>query len=224
MSMRIWPMSEQPRERLLSDGPEGLSDADILAVLIRTGYQGRSAVSLSRSLIKKHGGLRQVLDLDGDVFCQEKGLGPVTYSQLQACLELGRRYLDGGIRKNDVITNSASMRRYLRAKLRHQTREIFACIFLDTKNHIIQYQEVFFGTVDCAAVYPREVLKLALRFNASAVIFAHNHPSGSAEPSYSDKEITHTLTQALELVDIKVLDHVIVGDLDEVSFAEKGLM
>ena len=224
MAIHHWPESERPREKLINNGPQALSDSELLAILIRTGSAGRSAVEIGRDLIITHGSLRAVLDLNCETMCQQKGLGPVTYALLQACLELGRRYLEQGLKNDIALTSSQETRKFLRAKLRHRTQEIFACLFLDAQHRVLRYEELFFGTIDAAAVYPRQVLSDAISYNAAAVIFAHNHPSGHAEPSHSDRQITKTLVQALSLIDVRVLDHVVVGDTEEVSFAERGLL
>ncbi len=224
MAINDWPVGERPRERLLNLGPKALSDAELLAILIRTGSVGRSAVEIGRDLISTHGSLRAVMDLTCEAMCQQKGLGPVTYAQLQACLELGRRYLEQGLKNDVALTSSQETRRFLRAKLRHRSQEVFACLFLDAQHRVLRYEELFFGTIDGAAVYPRQVVSDAISYNAAAVIFAHNHPSGHAEPSHADRQITKTLIQALALIDVRVLDHVVVGDMEEVSFAERGLL
>lgn len=224
MAINHWPENERPREKLIKFGPQALSDAELLAILIRTGSAGRSAVSIGRELIGKHGGLREVMDLNVEKMCEHKGLGPVTYALLQACLELGRRYLEQGLKNDIALTSSQETRRFLRSKLRHRHQEVFACLFLDAQHRVLKYEELFFGTIDGAAVYPRQVVSKAIAFNAAAVILSHNHPSGHAEPSLADRQITKTLIQALALIDVRVLDHVVVGDLEEVSFAERGLL
>jgi len=224
MAINHWPENERPREKLINFGPQALSDAELLAILIRSGSVGRSAVSLGRDLIGAHGSLRGVMDLDIEEMCKHKGVGPVTYSLLQACLEIGRRYLEQGLKNDIALTSSQETRRFLRSKLRHRTQEVFACLFLDAQHRVLKYEELFFGTIDGAAVYPRQVVSKAIAFNAAAVIFSHNHPSGHAEPSHADRQITKTLVQALALIDVRVLDHVVVGDIEEVSFAERGLL
>ncbi len=224
MTIKQWPEKERPREKLMHLGAQSLSDAELLAILIRNGSAGKSAVGLGRELISEHGGLRQVMDLSAESMCQHKGMGPVTYSLLQACLELGRRYLEQGIRNETSLTSSRETRLFLRSKLRHRGQEVFACLFLDAQNRVLKYEELFYGTIDGAAVYPRQVVSRAIELKSAAVIFAHNHPSGHAEPSLADRQITKTLIQALSLIDVKVLDHVVVGDVEEVSFAERGLI
>ncbi|VUD69149.1 hypothetical protein TDB9533_04515 [Thalassocella blandensis] len=222
MAITDWPNAERPREKLLQRGPTSLSDAELLAIFLRTGCRGKSAVDLARELIIRHGGLRQLLEAEQEDFCSSPGLGTAKYSQLQAVLEMSRRHLAQTIERSTCLDSSQAVKTYLTSQLRHQRAEIFAAIFVDSQHRIITYQELFRGTLDCASVYPREVVLAALKQNAAAVIFAHNHPSGIAEPSLADKAITHTLQQALQLVDIKVLDHIIVGEGFSYSFAEHG--
>lgn len=224
MSINDWPEGERPREKLLKGGPQTLSDAELLAILIRTGNAEYSAVSIGRNLIKDHGNLRAVMDLNRTQMCQQKGVGPVGYSLLQACLEIGRRYLEQGLSSDVVLTSSQDTRLYLRSKLRHRSQEVFACLFLDAQHQVLRYEELFFGTIDGAAVYPRQVVVKAMELNAAAVIFSHNHPSGNAEPSDADCRLTQRLVEALSLIDVRVLDHVVVGDTMEISFAERGLI
>lgn len=224
MSIRDWPDQERPREKLLSRGASALSDAELLAIFLRTGVRGRSAVDLARDLIAQYGGLRQLFEAELDAFCQTLGLGRAKYVQLQAVLEMGRRYLEETLQRGGPIASVADTRRYLTAKLRHEPHEVFACLFLDNRHHILSFEVLFRGTIDGASVYPRQVVKRALHHNAAAVILAHNHPSGVAEPSQADECITLRLRDALALVDVRVLDHIIVGDGEPVSFAERGLL
>lgn len=224
MSIRSWPSEERPREKLLSVGPQALSNAELLAIFLRTGIPGRSAVDLARDLLNSFGGLRPLLEAPAQEFCQHNGLGPAKYAQLQAVLEMARRCLLEDLRRGDQLTSPSQTKAYLRAQLRSLPHEVFACLFLDNQHRVIAFEELFFGTIDSAQVYPREVVKRALRHNAAAVIFAHNHPSGVAEPSRADQQITQRLIQALGLLDIRVLDHLVVGDLEVVSMAERGLL
>jgi DNA repair protein RadC len=222
MAITDWPTAERPREKLLIQGANTLSDAELLAIFLRTGCAGKSAVDLARELLTQFGGLRPILEADQSTFCQGKGLGNASYAQLQAVLEMAKRHLAERLMKEDVFTNPAHVKRFLSIQLRHLQQEVFAVLFLDSQHQLIRYKEVFFGTVNAASVYPREIVKLALSYNACAVIFAHNHPSGIAEPSQADRHITHELKNALGLMDIKVLDHLIVGEGDIRSFAENG--
>lgn len=222
MAITDWPDAERPREKLIQRGPASLSDAELLAIFLRTGCKGKSAVDLARELIIRHGGLRQLLEADQEDFCSSPGLGTAKFTQLQAVLEMSRRHLAQSMHRETCLDSSQTVKNYLTSQLRHQHAEIFAAIFVDSQHRIIQYEELFRGTLDSASVYPREVVIAALKHRAAAVIFAHNHPSGIAEPSLADKAITRTLQQALGMVDIKVLDHIIVGEGFSYSFAEHG--
>ncbi len=224
MSINHWPTPERPREKLLERGSEALSDAELLAILLRTGVAGRSAVDLAREMLDHFGGLRPLLETSPQAFCNIKGLGMAKYVQLQAVLEIGRRYLEAGLKRGELLSSPEQTRRYLTTRLRHHPYEVFAVLFLDSRHRIITYEELFRGTIDGASVHPREVVKRALAHNAAALIFAHNHPSGVAEPSQADRTITHRLKEALALVEIRVLDHIIIGDQVAYSFAEQGLM
>ncbi|MHA7834520.1 MAG: RadC family protein [Algiphilus sp.] len=223
MSIRDWPETERPREKLLAHGAAALSDAELLAVFLRTGVAGLSAVDLARELLSAFGGLRSLLSADVEHFCAAKGLGRAKYAQLQAVLELSRRHLAEELRREGVLRDPSSTRRFLQARLRDESRELFGMLLLDNQHQVLAFEVLALGTINAAAVYPREVVKAALRRNAAAVIFAHNHPSGVAEPSAADRDLTERLITALRTVDIRVLDHVIVGE-DCVSFAERGLM
>ncbi|RYY73839.1 MAG: JAB domain-containing protein [Gammaproteobacteria bacterium] len=224
MSIADWPAAERPREKLLDLGPAALSDAELLAIFLRVGCVGKSAVDLARELLHEYGGLRQLLEASQAEFCRGLGLGSAKYAQLQAVLEMGRRHLSATLKEGDLLTTPDLVRNYLSAQLRHQPREVFAVLFLDNQNRLIAYEELFYGTIDGASVYPREVVKKALAKNSAAVILAHNHPSGIAEPSQADQRITQRLQDALNLVDIRVLDHMVVGDSEVISFAERGLL
>ena len=221
MAISDWPEGERPRERLLEQGAETLSDAELLAIFLRTGVKGKSAVDLARDLLKQFGGLRQLLDADLETFSQAKGLGRAKFTQLQACLEMSRRFLFEHIERDGPLSSSNDAKQYLLIKMRDYAKEVFACLFLDTKNCVIEFEELFVGSLHSTEVHPREVVKQALKHNAHAIIFAHNHPSGETTPSQADIEITHTLRNALALMDIKVLDHLIVGS-DVTSLAELG--
>jgi DNA repair protein RadC len=222
MSIQRWPAAERPREKLLAVGPQALSDAELLAILLRTGTRGQSAVGLARTLMQDFGGLRQLMAADKRRVCATKGLGPAKYAQLQAVLELARRHMGEALRRGEPLKNPDDTKCYLSARLRDYHHEVFACLFLDTRHRLISYEELFRGTIDGASVYPREVVRRALELNAAAIVLAHNHPSGVAEPSDADRRITRRLQDALGLVDIRVLDHLVVGDQATVSFAERG--
>jgi DNA repair protein RadC len=222
MAITDWPATERPREKLLHRGPQALSDAELLAIFLRTGLPGRTAVDLARELLVEYGGLRGLLEADRTHFCRARGLGSAKYAQLQAVLEMSRRHLYETLQRNDILVSPADTRRYLLARLRDYPHEVFACLFLDNRHRVIEFSEMFRGTIDGTSVHPREVVKQALARNAAAVIFAHNHPSGVAEPSSSDYRLTQRLKDALALVEIRVLDHVVVGDGYTVSLAERG--
>ncbi|WP_106478968.1 RadC family protein [Phytohalomonas tamaricis] len=222
MGISDWPEGERPREKLLTLGPQALSDAELLAIFLRVGVRGRSAVDLARDLLSAFGGLRPLLDANCERFCQEHGLGTAKYVQLQASLELSKRHLETLLSRGEALTSPLVVKRFLSAHLRDLSHEVFAALFLDTQHRVLRFEKLFTGTLDSASVYPREVAKRALTLNAGAVIFAHNHPSGMAEPSDADRRITHRLNEALGLFDIRVLDHFVVGDGEVVSFAERG--
>lgn len=224
MAITDWPEGERPREKLLAKGAEALSDAELLAIFLRTGVKGLSAVDLARLLLERFKGLRPLLEASEANFCQEHGLGAAKYAQLQAVLEMARRHLLSTLEKGSAIESPRATRQYLRSRLRGAHQEMFLCLYLDNRHRVIADEVLFYGTIDGAAVYPREVVKACLACNAAAVIFAHNHPSGVAEPSQADEQITRRLVEALALVDIRVLDHIVVGDNQEVSLAERGLM
>jgi len=224
MPITDWPLAERPREKLLALGPAALSDAELLAIFLRIGCAGKSAVDLARELLVDFGGLRPLLEASQADFCRGLGLGSAKYAQLQAVLEMAHRHLQASLQAGDLLTSPQLVRQYLSARLRHQPREVFCVLFLDNQHRLLACEDLFFGTIDGASVYPREVVKRALARNAAAVILAHNHPSGIAEPSQADRRITERLREALELVEIRVLDHMVVGDAEVVSFAERGLL
>lgn len=224
MAINDWPAEERPREKLLQRGPDALTDAELLAIFLRTGSPGKSAVDLARDLLGQFGSLRALLSADLPRFCQCRGLGNAKYAQLQAVMEMARRHFLEILQRGDALTSPEMTRAYLCTKLGGYAHEVFACLFLDNRHRIIELEEMFHGTIDGASVYPREVARRALQHNAAAVIFAHNHPSGVAEPSQADRQITSKLQQALGLLDIRVLDHFIIGDGMPYSFAEHGLI
>ena len=224
MAITDWPADERPREKLLARGAPMLSDAELLAIFLRTGCRGKSAVDLARELLQRFGGLRQLLESSQEHFCEAHGLGMAKFVQLQAVLEMSRRHLAANLGMRKALSSSAIVKDYLRSMLRHRQSEVFVGLFLDSQHQLIACDELFQGTIDGASVYPREVVKHALRHNAAAMIFAHNHPSGIAEPSDADRAITLRLKEALNLVDIRTLDHLVVGDDNVVSFAERGLL
>lgn len=224
MSIRNWPQSDRPREKLLAQGPHHLSDTELLAIFLRTGVPGKNALDLSRELLQQFGGLRAFCELSSESFCALPGLGFAKYTQLQAALEIARRCLKATIKREDALLNPETTRDYLKACLRNHPHEVFSCLFLDNANRVIQFEELFHGTIHYATIYPREVVKKALHHNAASVIFAHNHPSGLAEPSPADQEITQQLKAALALIEVRVIDHIIVGDGEMTSLAERGFL
>lgn len=224
MAIKDWPADDRPREKLLQLGSQALSDAELLAIFLRTGVTGFSAVDLARRLLGEFGSLRKLLEADQHTFCAGHGLGTAKFVQLQAVLEMARRHLESSLKQGDAFTSSDDTKRFLKQRLRAYPHEVFACMYLDNQHRLLAFEELFRGTIDGANVYPREVVKQALKHNAAAVIFAHNHPSGIAEPSQADINITHRLKQALDLVDIRVLDHIIVGDAETTSLAQQGVL
>src|SRR5690554_5644894 len=219
-----WPTDERPRERLLKHGAQTLSDAELLAIFLRTGTAGVPVMTMARSLINEFGSLRGLMTTSFRQFCDVKGLGPAKYAQIQAAMEMAQRVIDEPLRQGDPLRSPEDTRRFLASRLGTYPHEVFAGLFLDNRHRIIQYRELFRGTIDGASVYPREVVRQALEDNAAAVIFAHNHPSGVAEPSQADISLTRRLKEALGLLDIRVLDHMVVGHGEVISLAERGLM
>jgi DNA repair protein RadC len=216
--------SERPREKLLKHGAAALSDAELLAILLQTGIPGHSALDTARTLLVQFRSVRGLLTAERQAVCRTPGLGAAKFALLQAALELSRRHYAELMEAGPPLSNPRATRDYLRARLRDRDHEVFCCMFLDNRHRVIAFDEVFRGTIDGASVHPRDVVKLALARNAAAVILAHNHPSGIAQPSQADELITGRLRDALALVDIRVLDHIVVGDGACVSFAERGLI
>ena len=224
MAISDWPKDEQPREKLLEKGASSLSDAELLAIFLRTGVKGISAVELARQLLQNFGGIRELLEASETDFCAGLGLGRAKYAQLQAVLEMNRRHLAQKMRHGSVMDNPNCVSDYLITQLRHLKREVFACLLLDNKHRVLGFEILFQGSINSAAVHPREVVKTALAYNAAAIILAHNHPSGVAEPSMADRQITERLSNALALIDVNVIDHIIIGSSAPVSFAQRGLL
>jgi DNA repair protein RadC len=222
MAISDWPLAERPRERLLAEGAKVLSDAELLAVLLRTGLPGKSAVDLARELLTKYKGIAAMLEA-GDLETV-RGLGPAKRAQFAAAIELSRRALNEHLEKRNALTSPGAVRDYLRLALGRREEEVFVCIWLDAQHKVIRIDEAFKGTLTQTSVYPREIVKTAIARNAAAVIFAHNHPSGVAQPSQSDELLTRTLKEALELIEVKVLDHFVVAGNQAISFAERGLL
>lgn len=224
MHIRDWPAGERPREKLLQLGSGALSEAELLAIWLRHGTQGRNALDVARSLLVHFGSLRSVLTAERNAFCGQQGVGPARWAELQAALEIVRRHHLERLQSGPVLGSPRAARDYLIARLRDLQHEVFCCLFLDSRHRLTSCEELFRGTIDGASVHPREVVKRALARNATAVILAHNHPSGIAEPSQADEIITTRLRDALALVEIRLLDHLIIGDGQCTSLAEKGLI
>lgn len=222
MTLHQLPKDSMPREKLLSRGSHALSDAELLAIFLRTGIKGKNVIQLADDLLAEFGSLRALFSATNDEFCRHKGLGVAKYAQLQAVLEMSQRYLSETLKRGDSLNSPEHTKHYLMSILRDRQREAFYILFLDNQNRVIADEVMFEGTIDAASVYPREVVKRALEHNAAALILAHNHPSGVAEPSQADRRITRRLSDALGLVDIRVLDHFVIGDGEVVSFAERG--
>jgi DNA repair protein RadC len=223
MSIRNWPEGERPREKLLAHGSTALSDAELLAVLLGSGVRGKDAIALGRELLMQAGSLGALLGRpDHDI--RATGLGPAKRARIAAALELARRSLAEQLTERRTLSNPRESGRYLSARLRHLPYEVFACLYLDNRHRVLAFEELFRGTVDGANVHPREVVRACIRHNAAAVIFAHNHPSGVAEPSAADQTITRELGQALRLVGVRVLDHLVIGHAEPVSMASRGLL
>ena len=224
MKITDWPKQERPREKLLANGAATLSDSELLAIFLRTGIKGCSAIDLARNLLSEFGSLRRLFGASEHDFCQTKGLGQAKFAQLQASLEMSQRYMAETLNKTDAFKSVEQTQAYLIAKLRDQPHEVFAMLLLDSQHRLIKYRPMFYGTIDSASVYPRVLVQQALIDNAAAVILAHNHPSGIAEPSQADQSITKRVIDAFSLMDIKVLDHFVIGDGIAVSFAQRGLL
>ena len=223
MAITDWPETERPREKLLARGPHALSDAELLAIFLRTGVSGQTAVDVARGMLARFGSLRGLLTAERAAVCETSGLGEAKYVQLQAALELGRRFLGEKLARGAALNSTADTRDFLQAHLRDRGEEYFCCLFLDNRHRVLAFEELFRGTLNGTSVYPREVLKPALTLNAAAVVLVHNHPSGVAEPSRADELLTQRLKEALGQVEVRLLDHLVVGDGETVSFAERGL-
>lgn len=220
--LKDWPSVERPREKLLHQGAGSLSDAELLAIFLRTGVKGCNVVDLARQLLVSFGSISAIYKASEAEFCARKGLGNAKYAQLQACLEMSKRHLSEQLQQGHELTSSQATKNYLISELRNETREVFAVLFLNNQHKVIKFERLFYGTLNAAAVYPRIVLEHALKHQAAAVILSHNHPSGVAESSNADRQITQCLEKALDLIDIRVLDHMIIAGHQCYSFAENG--
>lgn len=224
MKIMEWPQQERPRERLLRHGVGSLSDAELLAIFLRTGTKGFNAVELARHLLNEFGGLRQLLEASLNKFTQQPGMGAAKYCQLQASLELSKRYLQQNLKLNQSFSNPEQVKQFLSMELSHHKREQFMVLFLNNQHQLLSRDTLFQGTINSSEVHPRVVVEKALGYHAAAVILAHNHPSGCIDPSPSDRHITEKIQQALDLMDIRTLDHIIIAHNKSFSFAEHGLL
>lgn len=224
MTINNWPLAERPREKLLNLGAKYLTDAELLAIFIGSGIRGKTALDLARELLSEFGDLKKLLDVQPHLFYQKRGMGKAKLAMFKAALELGRRYLAENLEKGETIANSQVTKRFLASRLRGYQHEVFACLYLDTQNRVLGFEELFEGTLHEANIYPREVVKRCLAHNAAKIILAHNHPSGNPHPSQADREMTRQLKDSLTLIDIQVIDHIVVGNKDCISFAEIGLV
>lgn len=222
MHIRDWPAQERPREKLLARGGAALSDAELLAIFLGSGLRGQDAVGTARHLLTAHGPLRLLMERTPAALSTLPGIGPARACKLAATLELCNRYLAAGLARGETLTDPAAAGRYFAQRLRGYPQEVFAGLFLDTRHRALAFEELFRGSVDGAEIHPREVVRRALGHNASAVIVGHNHPSGNAEPSAADRAVTARLKQSLALVDVRLLDHFVVGDGPPVSMAARG--
>lgn len=222
MTIKHWPAATRPREKLVEHGAECLTDAELLAVLFGTGIPGKNAIELAQRALMHHQSLRGLLTSNLSDFCKVKGLGIARYTSLKAAVELGRRESRLSLVRGAHLHNSEVVEQFLKGHMRHHEHEVFAVLFLDNRYRLLAFETLFHGTIDSATVHARQILKRALHHNAAAVILSHNHPSGVAEPSESDVQMTRRLREALELIDVRVLDHVVVGGSDTCSMAELG--
>jgi DNA repair protein RadC len=224
MGISQWPQDERPREKLLQRGAQHLSDAELLAIFLRTGTRGKTALDIARELLSEFGGLKKLLNSNPQMLLQKSGFGKAKYAAIKAAVELGQRYADEMIPIGETLNSSQNAKGFLARRLGDYQHEVFACLFLDTHHRLICFEELFHGTINESNVYPREVIKRGLAHNAAKVIFAHNHPSGNPTPSQADWDITHLLKQALALVDIQVIDHIVIGHRASVSLVESGFV
>ncbi|MDR3478072.1 MAG: DNA repair protein RadC [Gammaproteobacteria bacterium] len=224
MAITNWPEEERPREKLLLRGAKQLTDAELLAIFLRTGSPGKTAIDIARELLGEFGGLKKLLNTAPDRLYLKQGFGKAKYAMLKAAIELGQRYLEDTLQKGETLNGSQAAKRFLTQRLRDYPHEVFACLFLDTHHRVLCFEELCHGTINEANVYPREVVKRALSHNAAKIILAHNHPSGNTTPSQADCDLTEALKHALALVDIQVIDHIIVGTHDCFSLMEEGYM
>ena len=224
MSIKKWPKEDRPREKLLANGAASLSDSELLAIFIRCGTKGRSALDIAKALITQSGSLNQLLTSPPHQCMQLPGIGPTRYSLLQAALELGKRVQNQPQINKLSLTKVEHVKCYIARQLSNQSREVFACLFLDKHIRLIKFEILFQGTIDQTPVYPREIMRRAMHHNASRIILAHNHPSGQVQPSQADLDITRIIQEAATYFNLEIVDHIIVGSQQQFSFAENGLI
>jgi DNA repair protein RadC len=224
MPIKHWPQEDRPREKLLAKGEAALTDAELIAIFLNTGTKGRTALDIAKELVMEYGGLKKLLRVPATTLIAKHGMGRVKYAALRAAVELGRRYLQEQLPVGTVLNNSRATQQFLADRMRENNNEVFACLFMDNHFRMICFEELFHGTINEANIYPREIVRRGLAHNAAKIILAHNHPSGKANPSAADQEVTQLIKQALSLVDIEVVDHVIIGNPGNFSFAEAGLV
>jgi len=224
MSIINWPVEDRPTEKLLHKGEQALTDAELVAIMLKTGTRGKTALDIAKELLMEHGNLKKLLHVPHQTLIHQPGIGHAKYVTLKAAMEIGKRCIHMQIPTGSVLNNSRMTQQYLADRLRDFTNEVFACLFMDNHLRLIRFEILFYGTIHSAAIYPREIVKRGLAHNASYIILAHNHPSGIPMPSHADKEVTVLIKQALHLIDIEVVDHIIVGNPTHFSFAEAGLL
>jgi DNA repair protein RadC len=224
MPISDWPLEDRPREKLLKNGEQALTDAELIAIFIKTGTRGKTALDIARELLMEYGSLKKLLRSPKQRLMQKSGMGNAKYAALKAAVELGRRYLIERLPQGEILNNSRATQQFLADRLRDHANEVFACLFMDNHFKLLGFEELFQGTIHSATIYPREIVRRGLALNAAKIILAHNHPSGYARPSQADKEVTELIKQALSLVDMEVVDHIIIGDPENFSFADRGLI
>lgn len=224
MPITDWPHEDRPREKLMSKGEQTLTDAELIAILLKSGTRGKTALDLAKEMLNEFGNLKKLLSTPSQLLITKPGLGAAKYAALKAAIELGRRYLNEPLAIGSVLNNSRKTQKFLAEQLREHTNEVFACLFMDNHFRLIRYEELFHGTINEANIYPREIVRRGLAYNAAKIILAHNHPSGIPTPSIADKEVTLLIKQALSIMDIEVVDHIIVGNPENFSFAEAGMV
>ncbi len=224
MAITNWPVEDRPREKLLLQGAKHLTDAELIAIFLQTGTRGKTALDLARELLSEFGGLKKLLAAHPTLLFQKPGMGKAKYAALRAAVELGQRYQDDALQPGELLRSSVTAKRFLVSRLGHYPHEVFACLFLDAQQRVLGFEELFRGTLRETSVYPREVVKQGLAHNAAKIILAHNHPSGNPTPSQADCDVTDILKKALELVDIKLIDHIVVSWQRSVSLADLGLL